>query len=86
MKKLLALALILALALPFAALAEDYDIAMITDIGTIAFEEGGRLVDLMGLARPDVALKKVLRLNHALTEDEVTFITHGVSLAIINDD
>lgn len=43
MKKLLALALILVLALPFAALAEDYDIAMITDIGTIddkSFNQG----------------------------------------------
>lgn len=57
----------------------------VTDIGTIAFEEGGRLVDLMGLASPDVALKKGLRLNHALAEDEVTFLTQGVSLAIIND-
>ncbi len=43
MKKLLALVLVLALALPFAALAANYDIAMITDIGTIddkSFNQG----------------------------------------------
>lgn len=43
MKKLLALALVLVLALPLAGLAADYDIAMITDIGTIddkSFNQG----------------------------------------------
>jgi basic membrane protein A len=43
MKKLLALVLVLALALPLAGLAADYDIAMITDIGTIddkSFNQG----------------------------------------------
>ena len=43
MKKLLALVMVLALALPFAVFAADYDIAMITDIGTIddkSFNQG----------------------------------------------
>lgn len=44
MKKLLAFVLVLALALPFAALAQDtYEIAMVTDIGTIddrSFNQG----------------------------------------------
>ena len=43
MKKLLSLVLVLALALPFAAFAAEYDVAMITDIGTIddkSFNQG----------------------------------------------